>query len=480
MDSSGFTPLRRGVGDAEEVSDEPTPAAAGELQSYEFAELTPNSSYYAAMEMLDAEGNRSQISNMAAIETEYLTITETSLLTDFQPTIMFKGDVDGDGYDDVLVGGNFLDGTHNLKLHLFYGGEDLSLDNSTSFVAIDGEDFGVHSTLSDVNGDGKMDVLIYHRINANSKAGILIYYGKRFGDEVESDEADRRIWDDDTSFATAFADLGDIDGDGKSDIAVEDSGAGAGGYGQIRFYTGADIDATPITDPDLTPYTTLQAEGLSEEADFGRGIGSPGDLNADGYNDLVVSAPNYGIWDCGRTYVFFGSATGFTNTPGKTIDAPDDARCSVDGSSFAPWTRSRIGDIDGDGHPDLITIFTMVIDADVFDYRTKINIYSGGTSFAEDDSYEITFDDRYIFSIMPIGDTNGDGTIDVLFIDPYANNVLLGGTILNVDDGFVIQSEYLNIACGIAVDFNDDGLNELIVGNGMVIQGNFGSVEILH
>jgi FG-GAP-like repeat/FG-GAP repeat len=459
--------------------DAPTPVAAGELQTHNFGELIPNTTYFAVVQMIDAEGTASAISNMAVVKTDYRSISMSSITTNLNPGRMVVGDVDGDGYDDVLVGSSIGEGgSEDTDIYLFYGGPELSLDDPAQFINPGEKHFGEYTALSDVNGDGKMDVLIHHHDTDTPSYGIWVYYGERFTGEVTFGEADRIITDDDNSsyFAAAFADLGDIDGDGKSDIAVGDYRAGVGNDGQVRIYTGLEIDGTPFGGS--TPFTAFQPVNLTASADFGRHVGSPGDLNADGFRDLVVGASRYGDWECGRTYVFFGSASGFTATPGRTIDPPSTYRCNVDGSFYIPWTGSNLGDINNTGYPDLVTFFyTQPADGVIYDGNMKI--FAGGENFASEVPEEL--DVGFIFPIMPAGDTNNDGINDLLFVQLFAtDNVIMGGAPIDLNDSFVVFSEELSIVNGIGVDLNDDGVTEILLGHGTFPSSGIGRMELLY
>ena len=121
-------------------------------------------------------------------------------------------------------------------------------------------------------------------------APVITAYQWSAGGEAASDELGRSV-------ATA----GDVNGDGYSDVIVgaaanDEAGPGAG---KVYVYDGSE------TGLGLAPVWTALGEAAADG--FGTVVGTAGDLNGDGYDDLVVGAPGHGG---GKVYVYYGSATG--------------------------------------------------------------------------------------------------------------------------------------------------------------------------
>ena len=104
--------------------------------------------------------------------------------------------------------------------------------------------------------------------------------------------------------------------------------------------------ATP-SGPGPSPAPDSAARRSSRRTDGSRRTGA-GDVNGDGYDDLLVGAERYdnGQVDEGRVYLFYGSATGLSPTPNWSAES------DVAGASSAQ--RTTAGDVNGDGYADVI------------------------------------------------------------------------------------------------------------------------------
>jgi hypothetical protein len=136
---------------------------------------------------------------------------------------------------------------------------------------------------------------------------------------------------------------GDVNGDGYADVIV-----GAGRYdngetdeGRTYVYHGSTIG--------LNTTAAWTAEGDQVEAYFGYSVGTAGDVNGDGYADVIVGAGRYdnGQTDEGRTYVYHGSTTGLNTTAAWTAEGDQV------GANFGYPVRTA-GDVNGDGYADVI------------------------------------------------------------------------------------------------------------------------------
>src|SRR5262249_12023468 len=140
----------------------------------------------------------------------------------------------------------------------------------------------------------------------------------------------------------SVAALGDVDGNGYADIA-------AGAPSWDGFYTG---EGAVFYFDTLLGYPNLYAiiEGDQQGEQLGTSVMPGGDLNGDGYADLVVGAPGYsnGEFAEGAALVYLGSLFGVGGTPPAAILEINQA------SAYFGTSVGTAGDVDGDGHADLL------------------------------------------------------------------------------------------------------------------------------
>ena len=280
------------------------------------------------------------------------------------------GDVDGDGYDDLLIGapGNADGGAEAGQTYLIRGGAagwlmdvDLAAADG-SFVGEATQDRSGYSVAiaGDVNGDGYDDVLIGALDNdaGGAEAGqTYLLFGGAGGWAMGTDlsTADASFWGEavaDNS-GTAVAAAGDVNGDGYDDflISAPRSDAALPDAGQIYLMLGRAtgwIQDIHLSLADAS-YWGEMAGDLA-----GTALDAAGDVNGDGYSDLLIGSPyneEAGFQEGGQAYVVLGSDT----------LAADVSLADADASFWAEsqWSKAGmalagLGDTNGDGYSDLL------------------------------------------------------------------------------------------------------------------------------
>ena len=258
------------------------------------------------------------------------------------------GDVDGDGYDDVVLGDWMAEPglVHAGAIFVYWGGPDsLSPDSVQRVVASDKEmsdKLGCSvAGAGDLDGDGYAD-LIVGATGVADEGAAYAYYGSASGvDGSREDKLEVDGLDSSTSFGNSVAGAGDTDGDGLSDVVV----GAMNSYGSAFVYSGTGRGI------EWTPQAELEAsDGFAGDA-FADSVDGAGDVDGDGYDDVVVGAPGKDLVGdrSGAAYVYRGSSDG--------IDPDTEVQLVQADAADQDWLGRNVagaGDVDGDGYDDLI------------------------------------------------------------------------------------------------------------------------------
>jgi len=322
------------------------------------------------------------------------------------------GDVNGDGYSDVIVGAPYYDNGQADEGRAFvYHGSAAGLEAEPAWTTESNQvsaDLGWSvGTAGDVNGDGYSDVIVGANTYDNGQQNegrAFVYHGSAAGLAsgaawmAESDQANG-------AFGVSVATAGDVNGDGYSDVIV-----GAHGYdddqeneGRAYVFHGSAAG--------LTPDPTWTVEGDQATAYLGVSVATAGDVNGDGYGDVVVGAYCYdnGETDEGRALVYYGSAAGLAANPSWTAEN-DDTYAGFGGSVAAA------GDVNGDGYGDVIVGSPYYDNGQIGEGRAYVfhgsaaGLHTTPAWTAEGDQVFASFSS----SAGTTGDVNGDTDDDVI------------------------------------------------------------------
>ena len=407
------------------------------------------------------------------------------------------GDVNGDGYSDVIVGANWYDNGEADEGRAFVYHGAAAGPSDTAGWMVEGEQayefLGVTvSGAGDVNGDGYSDVIVGasgYDNGENTEGAAFVFHGSSNGVGSSADwvvESNQEYAWLGESLATA----GDVNGDGYGDVIIGahsyDSGEADEGAAFVYHgsATGLDLGGTrPIGNPGNADWTV---ESNQDGAFLSYAVASAGDVNGDGYADVIIGAPNYTHGEAleGAAFVFHGSASGLDLDGTRPVGNPSNADWMSEGDlPNTDWGCSvaTAGDVNGDGYSDVIlgaVSYNPSGSAFVF-LGSPTGVCTAPAWFVEESEPWIEMG----WSVATAGDVNGDGYSDViigapLYADDESNEgaafLWLGsadglgshGTPANAD--WMVESNqspaWLGHSVASAGDVNGDGYDEVIVG----------------
>ena len=404
------------------------------------------------------------------------------------------GDVNGDGYDDVIIGAQYADynGIHSGSTYVVFGKESgfsrttalSELDGSDGF-RIDGDSANDSSGYSvslagDINGDGYDDIIVSarqtdsneHRANGSS----YVIFGKESGfsrtmnlSELDGSNGFRM----DLS-GRSVSSAGDVNGDGYDDIIIEASRAGvASSLGPLTYVVFGKESGFSRT-VNLSELDGSDGFGINRS---GGSVSSAGDFNGDGYDDIIIGAKeadSNGGQNSESSYVVFGKESGFSRRMDLSeLDGSDGFRIDGGSAIIDGLSVSSAGDVNDDGYDDIMIGKSV--------YGTSYIIYGRATSSVTDTEedtaapaniivkyfvdtsnpsqsgfyfYEVAGDDNLVrLDRVHEGTLGGDDTFEI--DSPTAENVIYNG--LGGADTYVIRGRLDNDVQIHDIDFGDDG-----------------------
>ncbi len=399
---------------------------------------SPNGTWSGASYVVYGKNNTNTV-DISVIETDGDTdgfVIEGITAGDFVgQSVSDAGDVNGDGYDDFIIGAYQADPNEQNAgaTYVVYGRPDVAGDKiGTSIdltqIAAETGGFVINGALEDdqsgfsvsgagdVNGDGYDDLILgapYADPNGSGSGASFVVFGSAAGVAFEladltagaaADPANGFVIngvsaEDYSGYSVSGA--GDVNGDGLDDLIIGSPGSDPNG-----LLSGASFVVFGKTDGEAVELSTIEENSNAFPAGFmingvttndssGRSsVSNAGDVNGDGLDDLIIGAmgddPNGS--DSGASFVVYGKTDGEVVELSKVQNSNGGFVINgVEEDDSSGWSVSGAGDVNGDGFADLIV-------GAPFD---SPNGASSGASF-------VIFGDNFTQSVTQVGTTTGE------------------------------------------------------------------------
>lgn len=352
-------------------------------------------------------------------------------------------DFNGDGYDDLIVGAG--NGSDSPRAFVQFGNRR---GTGGQVLQFSGEEprarFGWSVAVAgDLNRDGFADFVVGEPSYSGARGNAYVYFG---GDAFDTTpevklHADEQV----QTFGRSVAAAGDLNGDGYDDLVVT-------AHGERRawvYFGGAGRTLDPVADLEL----------VGPDGWFGEIAASAGDVNRDGYDDLLIGAPSDGT-SVASVFLYLGGETPSTQPYAVIIGRQQEGSFGI--------TLAGLGDINGDGFDDFAV--------GAPEYKGSTYFYLGGRrkTFAQAD---VVLDDtvhlqRFGWAVAGVGDVNRDGLADTLVTAPsdyYLGRrtgeafVIYGSRTFDGSRMATITSarDRFGWSANVVGDFNGDGTSDL-------------------
>lgn len=424
----------------------------------------------------------------------------------FGAAVSSAGDINGDGFDDIIIGAysadpsakdgagesyvifgsdaGFLGFTPDLDFNQYLDPSALDGSNGFTISGIDPVDISGYSVSAagDVNGDGIDDVIIgapEGDPNGNASAGeSYVIFGSTIAftanfDLTTLDGSNGFIINgveagDVTGFSVSAA--GDVNGDGIDDIIIGEPG-GTGTSNESYVVFGSDVGFNATLDlSSLDGSNGFVMHGITAGDRSGYQVSAAGDVNGDGFADILIGAPATDT-DTGESYVIFGTDQGFAAS--FTMSSLDGTNGFIlRGTSTGDKsgiTVSAAGDLNNDGFDDIL------IGAPFADPGGVNAVGESYVIFGSDSSWQAVYDLSWIGKTIFSSTSGNDAFVATDSADVFDFDATWGDdTVSGYQDGVDLLDMSDTGLVFADLTIAQSGLDTLILdagGNSIILEG---------
>ena len=399
------------------------------------------------------------------------------------------GDFNLDGFTDLVISqpevstrvssapSNSSIGSSNGQVDIYYGSEN-GLSQNIDLVLYgvqDNQNMGQGLTTGDFNGDGFSDLAVGSPGYNQDDGKVEIFFGSSTGlssiSELIAGVSTTLVTG--SKYGMLLRTVDDLDGDGNDELLI--SSLGVDGFGQLELFHGSSQNDS---------WGALQSPQRSGQGMlFGSSVSTNGDINNDGFNDLVVGITSSLDNPVGYSAVeiYHGNSNGFSPLSSKLFQS------NLQGTLFG-YEVEIINDINGDGY-DEVFISEPYNGSNAYQ-SGMIWIFLGNSSGVDNQSDIVLtgqMGELIGLNILSAGDTNSDGFNDVFIT--HSGSFTSGTIELYLGSSTGLESQHYTIlgdGGNVALeaisgaDFNGDSIEEFVFSQEITggLNGNYVEYDV--